>query len=105
MIEAMQLAKRIGISYRQLDYWTTRGWLRVGVTGTGNQRHYAGAEVTLATRMAALVNAGVSAGVAYKVACGSYEDAFDALKRAVDACESAQPPAAPTLFEPVWQAD
>jgi len=58
------VAKRSGITYRQLDYWTRKGWLRASrgtaMPGSGHQRAYTEHEAQVATRMGRLVHDGVS---------------------------------------------
>jgi hypothetical protein len=61
-----QVAQAAGISYRQLDYWTRRGYLRPGMERSkfgsgqgGRSRVWPPAEVAVACRMARLVAAGL----------------------------------------------
>jgi len=57
------LVRLAGITYRQVDHWTSVGWLRPPdpSPGSGAQRHYPPAEVVVAYVMGALVRAGVAA--------------------------------------------
>lgn len=64
------LALPDGISYRQLDYWVRRGYLRPGNAdlGPGFRRTWDDDERRVATLMARLVRAGVSVEAAHRVA-------------------------------------
>lgn len=59
-----------GITYRQLDHWTTNRYIRCHVPnpGHGNRRRYTEREVRVLTLMAALVREGVDPASASKVA-------------------------------------
>ena len=59
-----------GISYRQLDYWTRRGFLCPEQTepGSGRSRRWSLAELDVAERMAALVSAGLTPEAAVRAA-------------------------------------
>lgn len=71
------LVEVTGASYRQIDYWTTRGWLvplsiaGMSATGTGNHRVYPASEVAVAR---ALLLSQDRAAVA-KAARAEYEEA------------------------------
>lgn len=55
-----QTARRAGITYRQLDHWTRKGWFNpIGGVGTGTQRDYPSAEVEKVCAVAKLVHAGL----------------------------------------------
>lgn len=56
-----ELIELTGITYRQLDYWTTQGYLHADANnpGSGNCRNYDGDEVAIAWLMAELVRAGM----------------------------------------------
>ena len=62
---------RIGITYRQLDHWTNRGWLhaedRPSAT-SGVPRTWPAGELEVAHRMAVLINAGVTPEAAHHAA-------------------------------------
>lgn len=57
-----------GVTYRQLDYWCTKGYLRAGNPGAGRRRMFPVEEVKVARRMGLLVSAGVSLETAHRVA-------------------------------------
>jgi len=61
-----------GITYRRLDHWCTRGYIRCGFetgeAGTGHWRTLDGAEVHVVELMVALVHAGVVPAVAATLA-------------------------------------
>lgn len=60
---------RSGATYRQLDYWVRRNYLRpVGGYGSGNQRLWPVAEVEVAAKMVTLVEAGMTVERAADVA-------------------------------------
>jgi hypothetical protein len=69
-VGSMDLAQRIGVTHRQLNYWVLKGYLTPdgGVTGTGNQHWFSGTEVRVAYDLAALANAGVKPEIAAKIA-------------------------------------
>lgn len=59
----------LGITYRQLDHWITRGYLRPeNKPGSGTEREFSEREIEVAKLMAALVNAGFRAEKAAKTA-------------------------------------
>jgi hypothetical protein len=70
--KAPDVVDAAGITYRQLDYWTTRGWLRprrhAHNPGAGNLRAYTDHEVRVAVLMGDLVRSGVTPPRAAKVA-------------------------------------
>ena len=74
-----ELIRAARITYRQLDYWTTARYLRAAAVtrhsqpqplgmrsnpGSGHERTYDAAEVTVATRMGILVRAGLAPAAA-----------------------------------------
>ena len=72
---AAAIAQIAGISYRQLDFWVRRGYLRpVHVGGSGTYRQWPDEEVRVAKEMARLVVAGVSPALAARVARGEAPD-------------------------------
>jgi DNA-binding transcriptional MerR regulator len=62
--------KRSGISYRQLDFWITKGYLKVSDPnpGSGYQRQLSPAQFAILVRMAELVRMGVRPELAAKYA-------------------------------------
>lgn len=55
-IGAPELAARAGITYRQVNYWTTEGYLATtGAVGSGNPKQYPPAEILKARIMGSLV--------------------------------------------------
>lgn len=53
---------RLGLTYRQVDYWTTRGWLRpVGGAnpGSGNERRWPRTELRVAELMRRMAGVGI----------------------------------------------
>jgi DNA-binding transcriptional MerR regulator len=73
-VSAAQLVRRTGISYRVLDYWTTRGYLQTITTanpGSGQPRLYPASEVAIAARMRVLVDAGLFPAAAERAARGT----------------------------------
>ena len=69
-----QVAFAAGITYRQLDHWIRRGWLKPGrlppkfASGQGGSRDWPAAEVAVACRMARLVAAGLTHEAAAELA-------------------------------------
>lgn len=64
-----------GCTYRQLDYWVRKGYLRVpnATPGSGSWRTWPRREVVVAEKMARLVAAGIPPAVACRVARGDSE--------------------------------
>ena len=59
---------RLGLTYRQLDFWVRKGYLkpiRLG-PGRGTDRMFPASEVQVAAKMAAYVAAGLPPAVAYR---------------------------------------
>lgn len=60
-----------GITYRQLDYWTSSGWLLPeGASGSGHSRLWTIDELNVMSRMVRLVEVGLTPVVAVVVARG-----------------------------------
>lgn len=59
-----------GVSYRQLDYWVRRGYLRPedALPGSGHSRAWSAHEIAVAREMKRLCDAGLSAELAARVA-------------------------------------
>jgi DNA-binding transcriptional MerR regulator len=64
------LVKASGLTYRQIDHWTRKGWLRPlnPDEGSGSRRRYPAAELVVAQRMAILVAEGLTPDAAHTVA-------------------------------------
>lgn len=62
--------KALGISYRQLDYWTRTGLIESSeaTPGSGHRRYWPEEELEVAGRIARLVKAGVNIRVAAEIA-------------------------------------
>lgn len=60
----------LGISYRQLDFWARQGYLRPvrSSEGTGHWRDWPEQEQAVARDMGLLTRAGLSAGLAHRIA-------------------------------------
>jgi DNA-binding transcriptional MerR regulator len=67
-MNSMTAAERVGITYRQLDYWIRQGFIKGALPGTGHPRSITGAEFRVLERMATLVKAGVEPQAAGKMA-------------------------------------
>jgi DNA-binding transcriptional MerR regulator len=68
---AEELRRCAGITYRQLDYWTTQGWLRADERRkqrSGYRRTYPEGELEIADGMRRLIGAGLTATAAARVA-------------------------------------
>ncbi len=60
-MNSYDVTKRAGITYRQLDVWTTRGLVTAsGGAGHGSRREYESSEARVIIDMGALVRAGMS---------------------------------------------
>lgn len=59
-MRAPEVTAHSGITYRQLDHWTTRGWLEASAEkqGTGYPREWSNDQAEKARRVVALLNAG-----------------------------------------------
>lgn len=69
MTSEQLLARTPGLSYRMLDHWVRKGYLRPATKGgTGNAREWSGDEVRVAQKMARLVAAGLTPAAAHEVA-------------------------------------
>ena len=82
------LVARAGITYRQLDWWTRRGYLKPDHdwegrhSGTGTPREWMQEECRVAMAMGRLVQAGLRVDVAHRVARSGTEDGVLAALRA-----------------------
>lgn len=71
--------RRTGATYRQLDHWCRRGYLKPGRrdygwgTGSGVPRVWPEPEIQVAVTMARLVRAGLTPAAAEKVARGEFD--------------------------------
>jgi hypothetical protein len=93
-IPAQEVARCSGITYRQLDYWTTQGWLRPDerpavtgqrnargrAAGTGYFRYYSVSEFMVAFRMGELINAGLRPSTAARIARAGIEQTAAVLE-------------------------
>jgi len=59
-----------GLTYRQIDYWTSRGYLRADSSnpGSGTDRTWLDGETHVASRMLALIEVGFRLGKAHELA-------------------------------------
>lgn len=74
MKAAEVLADTPTITYRQLDFWCSKGWLRPDQRGgSGYARTFSGDEARVARTMARLVAAGLKPDAAHRVARGEQE--------------------------------
>lgn len=69
-MNTIDAARAAGISYRQLDYWITSGYVRLADAnpGSGVQRELPSSQVAILVRMADLVRGGVAPEAAAKLA-------------------------------------
>jgi hypothetical protein len=58
-IRSVELIRMAGISYRQLDYWSRRGFIETKHPGYGRHRQWDPAEVERTVMLARLVHAGL----------------------------------------------
>ena len=70
MTDSATLADRIGITYRQLDHWARKGWLRADNPnpGHGHPRRFSATEARVAEHMATLVSYGLTVEAAHFLA-------------------------------------
>jgi len=57
-----------GATYRQIDNWIVKGYLRLERRGTGNARKWTDEEIRVARLMARLTAAGLSPALAHDIA-------------------------------------
>jgi hypothetical protein len=66
MTTSQQLADQAGITYRQLDNWVRRGWLKpTGSHGSGSGRYWPAQERNVALDMGRLCAYGLPPGLAH----------------------------------------
>lgn len=83
-----EILDRYDITYRQLDSWTTSGYLGNDKknSGTGSTRDWDAMEIKVLERMLGLVKAGVKAAAASEIAKGD-EEKFEQLYLALTKCQ------------------
>jgi hypothetical protein len=82
---------RVGLTYRQVSWWTTRGWLKPNPrpkTGSGHINIYPDTELRIAELMVQLIDAGIEPEAAAHIARYRAEGAA-ALRRLADLVEAA----------------
>jgi DNA-binding transcriptional MerR regulator len=87
-VNAVELAQRAGLTYRQVDYYVRTGRLKpegAAMPGTGYSREFAESEVAVAVRLAKLVNAGVGLREAALASRGDAET-LRLLREALEEC-------------------
>ena len=74
LLHGPEVCRLAEISYRQLDYWVRKGYLRPDrpAAGSGTQRGFSPAEVAVARRIVQLVSFGLPPGDAADAARRSY---------------------------------
>lgn len=85
-MNANEVIELAGITYRQLDHWTRRGWIapeHPECGGSGHHRCYSELEVAVIAHIGALVRAGVQPDVAARIARGD-DAALASLTRAIE---------------------
>lgn len=70
MIGHEEFERRAGVTYRQLDYWTRKGFLRSsnGEVGVGHRREWPASEARVGRLMVRLVRAGFKVPDAERIA-------------------------------------
>ncbi len=66
-LSANELARRAGVTYRQLDYWCRIGLLPDTARGSGSARRFDASDFAVVCRLRALLDAGVSLQSARRV--------------------------------------
>lgn len=75
--------REAGLSYRQVDYWARRGYLRpLGGGGSGNYRTWPESEVQIGLRMAILIQGGYTPAAAARLARHGIESAQQEVRTA-----------------------
>jgi hypothetical protein len=79
LMSSLELAERAGLTYKQVDHWTKRRFLKPEPNpgGTGHRRAFKPSEVRVAQVMSALVRAGVMPHIAAKAARSAILEADD----------------------------
>lgn len=90
MWSAQKIAAAFGLTFRQVDHWCRSGYIVAENegSGTGNYRRFDLEQVGVARRMALLVKAGLSPGVAHLCATGD-RDTIKAIDDALSVCRVA----------------
>jgi hypothetical protein len=60
--------RRTGATYRQLDHWCTRKYIRPGNPGTGTSREWPESEIKVAQLMVRMTAAGIPPRLAVRIA-------------------------------------
>ena len=65
-----QVAERANVSYRQIDHWVKKGWIKTQnhIWGTGDHREFSMQEETIVMTMAELIDIGFKADKAAELA-------------------------------------
>lgn len=82
---------RVGLTYRQVDWWATKGWLQPengANPGTGSSRRFPHSELRVARLMVALTDAGIEPATAARLARHPAEGAAE-LRRLAELVEAA----------------
>jgi len=80
-VAAMDIVEHTGITYRQLDHWTSSGYLNADNNrpGNGHHRRYPDTEHRIADLMARLVTIGMAPAQAAVIGRASVERGVSAL--------------------------
>lgn len=68
MYTTQQVMELSGATYRQLDHWTRKGWVKPTGQGTGNDRDWSWQEKHVAKLMIRLINGGFQPATAADIA-------------------------------------
>ena len=77
----------IGLTYRQLDYWTVRGYLQVlghPSPGTGRYRRWPVAELGIASLILRLIKSGLELAMAARVARDGRHELAPGIRLSID---------------------
>jgi hypothetical protein len=75
LLDMRHIAHGLGITYRQLNYWVKRGYLRPEHDGgSGVARRWPAAEAEIARRMSRLISAGIDVAAAAAFARNDWPD-------------------------------
>lgn len=90
MLTSLEVCRRAGITYRQLDYWCRTGVVEplIDARGSGSQRRFTQAEADHVAGLARYLRMGLTLEAARAAA----EDPWAFAEQALDMAESVAPP-------------
>lgn len=80
-----EVARKLNVTFRQLDYWVRQGWVSPETEGSSNRsiRYWSKADIEKVTLMARMVHAGIDSAKAAKVATVLMANPSDKTRRSI----------------------